>query len=131
MTKLKIILEISLKFRFDKCSEVACLFARKIFIRKQSYIENYSDFCLDQHLVDQQLGSDLIQNKIMSISLTAEYKRLESIVEKYQEDLADLIEQHDDGEISLAAFDRQFAIAEEKCDAAQAALDAYVEANES
>ena len=67
----------------------------------------------------------------MSISLTAEYKRLESIVEKYQEGLADLIEQHDDGEISLAAFDRQFALAEEKCDAAQAALDAYVEANES
>jgi len=65
----------------------------------------------------------------MSIELTAEYKRLNAIIEKCQEGLADLIEKHDEGELSLAAFDRAFAIEEQKCDAAQAALDAYTEKN--
>ena len=52
-------------------------------------------------------------------------------MEKCQENLADLIEQHDDGVLSLAAFERQFALEEQKCDAAQAALDAYTGEEES
>ena len=67
----------------------------------------------------------------MGLELTAEYKRLNSIVEKCQENLADLIEKHDDGVLSLAAFERQFALEEQKCGAAQAALDAYTGEHES